>query len=93
LGLLLGYAVAGEALTATLPITKVSQWAMSANVQAWLSNGTEVYDDSLCQDLAAEGSCDPTYVLSLEHAAVYLGVLLAIAVVASLVAFRRRDVP
>jgi hypothetical protein len=92
LGLLLGYAVAGEALAATLPITKMSQWALSSNIQAWLSNGAEVYDDSLCQELTGE-SCTPTYLLTLQHAAAYLGVLLALAVVASLVAFRRRDVP
>ena len=88
LGLLLGYAVAGEALAATLPITRMSQWALSGNVQAWLSDGTEVYDDSLCQD---GGSC--TYLLTFEHAAAYLGVLLAVVVVGSLLAFRRRDVP
>lgn len=92
LGLLLGYAVAGEALAETLPVTKMSQWTLSANIQAWLSNGAEIYDGSLCEELAG-GSCTPTYLLTLEHAAVYLGVLLALAVVASLVAFRRRDVP
>lgn len=92
LGLLLGYAVAGEALAETLPVTKMSQWTLSANIQAWLSNGTEVYDDSVCQEITGQ-SCTPTYVLTLEHAAVYLGVLLALAVVTSLVTFRRRDVP
>ena len=93
LGLLLGYAVAGEALAATLPITKMSQWTLSQNVQAWLSNGVEVYDDSLCQGSAMEGGDSCTYLLTLEHAAAYLGVLLVLVVVASLVTFRRRDVP
>ena len=35
----------------------------------------------------------PLHTLSLEHAAAYLGALLLLAVVASVVAFRRRDVP
>lgn len=93
LGLLLAYAVAGEALTASLPITRMSQWALSANLQAWLSDGTEIYDDSLCQDVGDAGSCVSTYVLTLGHAAGYLGALLALAVVVSFVAFRRRDIP
>lgn len=92
LGLLLGYVVAGEALAATLPITKMSQWALSGNVQAFLSKGIEVYDESLCRDVGVAGeSC--TYLLTFEHAAAYLGVLLAVVVVASLVTFGRRDVP
>lgn len=95
LGLLLGYAVAGEALAGSLPITKMSQWALSSNLQAWLSDGTEIYDDSLCRDaaIAGSGECVPTYVLTLHHAAIYLGVLLAVAVIASVLAFRRRDIP
>ncbi len=94
LGLLLGYAVAGEALAATLPFTKMSQWALSSNIQAWLSDGAELYDDSLCEEQALEGGeCIPTYILSFEHAATYLGILVAITLLTSLIAFRRRDVP
>ena len=80
LGLLFGYAVVGEGLAAALPFERMSQWSMATNVRAWLQDGARVYDDGW-------------YTLSLEHAAAYLGVLLLLAVVASLVAFRRRDVP
>jgi len=80
LGLLFGYAVVGEGLAAALPFERMSQWSMATNVRAWLHDGARVYDDGW-------------YTLSLEHAAAYLGVLLLLAVVASIVTFRRRDVP
>lgn len=97
LGVLIAYVVAGEAITGALPFQKMSQWALSNNVLAWLGSGVEVYDDSLCDpSLGGSGydeSCDPTYILGFGHAATYLGVLLAVAVVLSLISFRRRDVP
>jgi ABC-2 type transport system permease protein len=91
LGLLFGYAVVGEGLAASLPFDRMSQWSISNNVLAWLHDGTEVYDRSLCADVA--GPCSATYVLPLSQSAIYLGVLLALAVVASLLTFTRRDVP
>lgn len=90
LGALFAYTVAGEALWASLPITRSSEWSLAANVQAWLLDGLEVYDDSIC---APGEPCDPTYVLSAGHAALYLGVLLLVAVALSLALFPRRDVP
>ena len=89
LGLLFGYAVAGEGLAASLPFARMSQWSLSKNVLAWIQDGVDVYDESICGD----GSCDPWYVLTLAHSAAYLGVLLLLAVLVSLVAFRLRDVP
>lgn len=89
LGLLFGYAVAGEGLAASLPFDKMSQWSLSKNVLAWIQDGVDVYDESICGD----APCDPFYVLTLCHSATYLGVLLLVAVVTSLVAFRARDVP
>lgn len=91
LGLLFGYAVVGEGLAATLPFDKMSQWSLAHNVMAWVQDGVEVYDDSLCENTA--GSCNPWYVVSLEHASVYLGVMLLLAVGLSLASFQRRDVP
>ena len=91
LSLLLGYAVAGEALAAALPIRKVSQWTLSANTQAWLQHGARIYDDSICSDLQAE--CDPSYLLSFSHATTLLGLVLLLVVVVSVVSFRRRDIP
>src|SRR3954469_18149442 len=91
LGLLFAYAVVGEGLVAALPFDKMTQWSLPYNVAAWLQNGVQVYDNSLpCGDT---GSCSSTYILPLGHAAAYLGVLLVLAVVASVLTFRRRDVP
>jgi ABC-2 type transport system permease protein len=90
LALLFAYAVAGEALWASLPVTRASQWSLSANVRAWLLDGAQVTDDSICGPRGE--ACDPTYVLGAEHAAAYLGVLLAIALLLSLITFARRDV-
>ena len=91
LGLLFGYAVVGEGLAAALPFERMSEWSMATNVRAWLHDGARVFDQSSC-DLGETG-CSGWYTLSLGHAAAYLGALLLLAVVASLVAFRRRDVP
>jgi ABC-2 type transport system permease protein len=91
LGLLFGYAVVGEGLAAALPFERMSRWSMATNVRAWLHDGARVFDQSTC-DLGETG-CSGWYTLSLAHAAAYLGALLLLAVVASLVAFRRRDVP
>ncbi len=91
LGLLFGYAVVGEGLAAALPVDKMSQWSMASNVMAWLRDGQEIYDDSICG--GSQGACTPYYTLHLTHAAGYLGVLLLLAVALSVFFFRRRDVP
>ena len=91
LGLLFGYAVVGEALAASLPFEKMSQWSLANNVLAWVHDGFEVRDGSLCAGTAQ--ACSPFYTLTLHHAAVYLGGLLLLAVVVSLLSFRRRDLP
>jgi hypothetical protein len=92
LGLLFGYAVAGEIVVASLPLDKVSQWSLANNVQAWISDGLRVYDESTCSGSAgARGGCDPTYLLSGAHGAAYLAVLLLVVVLVSPPAFRRRD--
>jgi ABC-2 type transport system permease protein len=90
LGVLFVYTVGGEALWASLPLARSSQWSLSANVQAWLLDGFRVYDESVC---SPGQRCDPTYVLSASQGAVHLGVLLLVAIVLSLVLFPRRDVP
>lgn len=92
LGLLLVYAVAGQALVETLPVERAGRFGLAENLLAWLKDGTEVYDEGVCSAVAEPG-CDPFYTVSLEHAAVLLGALLAVAVVASFASFRRRDIP
>jgi len=92
LALLFVYAVAGEALVAALPFERATQWALSNNVFAWFDDGVDVYDDSIsCTPSTLE--CVQQYTVSLAHGAVYLGVMLAVAVALSLLLYRRRDVP
>ncbi len=85
------YAVGGEALLLALPLERASQWSLANNVVAWINDGKRVFDaDVTC----APGldACEQSYVLGLPHAAVYLGVLLAIALATSWLSFRRSDV-
>jgi ABC-2 type transport system permease protein len=90
LGVMFAYAVGGEALTATLPLHRATQWGLGNNVFAWLKDGTKVYDESLpCRP---NGVCDQSYLLTIGHGASYLGVLLAAVLVLSVFLFRRRDV-
>ncbi len=91
LGLLFGYAVVGEGLAASLPFERMSQWSLPNNVQAWLKDGHEVYDESICGP--TDVGCSPFYELGASHAAADLGGLLLLAVLASAGSFRRRDVP
>lgn len=92
LAVLFAYAVGGEALVAALPIDRVSQWSPANNVFAWIDNGTRVFDpDRVCTP--GSGGCVQSYLLGPVHGAVYLGVLLVLAVVVSVLSFRRRDLP
>lgn len=92
LALLFAYAVGGEAVAATFPIQKVTQWSIPRNVAAWLDNGAEIYDETIdCPP--GPGGCSRTYELSMMHGGIYLLGLLVLVVVVSLVLFRRRDIP
>lgn len=93
LGLLFAYAVAGEGLAAALPFEKMQQWSLAVNVIAWLQDGVDIFDENLCQGPDAGPGCVPYFNVSLEHAALYMGALLAFAMVVSVLSFRRRDVP
>lgn len=91
LALMFAYAVGGEALTSSLPIAGVGRWSLGNNVFAWLNNGYRYYDDSLpCPRVS--GSCNQMARLALSHGVLYLGVLVLVVVLLSVVFFRRRDV-
>lgn len=85
------YAVGGEALLLALPLERASQWSLANNVVAWINDGKRVFDAEVT---CAPGldACEQSYVLGMPHAAAYLGVLFAVALVVSWLAFRRRDV-
>lgn len=91
LGLLFGYAVAGEALAASVPLERMSRWSVAENVVAWVQGGSMVRDPGLCE--GGEVPCEPFWTLGAGHAAAYLGALLAVAVAVSWWSFLRRDVP
>lgn len=91
LGLLFGYTLLVEALAATLPVTRMTQWTVPHNVLGWVKDGVQINDRTICS--GERIGCQPWYSLGAEHGAAYLGVLLAITVLVSLVAFGRRDVP
>lgn len=85
------YAVGGEALLLALPLERASQWSLANNVVAWINDGKRVFDAEVT---CAPGldACEQSYVLGMPHAAAYLGVLFAVALAVSWLAFRRRDV-
>jgi ABC-2 type transport system permease protein len=93
LAALFAYAVGGTAVIAALPLAGVGRWSVGNNVQAWLHNGYEYYDQSIRCGRDGSDVCDQTVRLSLGQGAGYLGVVLAAVVLASLLAFRRRDIP
>lgn len=91
LAVLFGYTVGGEALLLSLPFDRVSRFSLAQNVLAWIGDGKRVLDnDVTCR--AGLAGCEKAYVLTLGHGAAYLGVLLAVTVLASFVLFRRRDI-
>ncbi|HEX7738734.1 MAG TPA: hypothetical protein VF426_03700 [Marmoricola sp.] len=90
LGLLFAYAAGGEVLIALLPIDGASRWSVGNNMFGWLKSGFSYLDQSLnCRSLP---SCDNLHPLSHLDAGWFLGVLLVIAVAASVASFIRRDV-
>ena len=92
LALLFAYAAAGEALVPLLPVDRSSTWSLGNNVFAWLRDGVRVYDDSVvCRP--TQPDCVQQLTVSLLHGVVYLGVLLLVTLLASVLLFRRRDVP
>jgi hypothetical protein len=91
LAALFAYVVAGETLIALLPVDGIWRWSLANNVFAWLQDGTSVWDESApCR--RGGGVCPQEVFLSLSHAAVFLGVLLALVLALSVLSFRRRDI-
>lgn len=90
LGILFGYTLLVEALASTLPVTRMTQWTVPHNVLAWVKDGVDLRDASIC--IGERIGCVPWYTLGAGHAAAYLGALTAIAVAVSVMGFARRDV-
>lgn len=91
LGIVFAYAVGGEAVTAALPIEGAGRWSLANNVFAFVRDGHRYYDPSI--QCGPRGMCNQMARLELIEGAVYLGVLLLVVLVLSVLSFRRRDVP
>lgn len=90
LALLFGYTVGGEMLIASLPVEGSGRWSLGNNVFAWIQHGYEYYDYSLP---CTEQRCDQLAVVTFQQGVWYLGALLLVVVVLSVLSFRRRDIP
>lgn len=93
LAVLFAYAVGGTAVLAALPVTGIGRWSVGNNVLAWVQNGYKYYDSSLPCGSGPGDVCDQSVTMSLTQGAEYLGVFLALVVLVSAYAFRRRDIP
>jgi hypothetical protein len=90
LGLLFAYAAGGEVLINLLPMHGASRWSAGNNVYGWLKPHFQYVDPAAgCK---AFTNCDAAHRLGFGQSGWFLGVLLVVAVVASLVTFQRRDV-
>lgn len=98
-GVLFGVAVAGGIIISALGIGE--QWQPQKNVAAIVKDGTTYYTNppDSCfvgrqqEEPEPNSECDPEHDLSVWHGLGYYGVPLVVVVGASIVSFRRRDVP
>jgi len=85
LAILFAYAIGGELVVGLLPVDGIARWSLGNNVFGWLETRLEIFG---CARL---GDCSQTHISHLD-AGIYLAVLLVVALVASWLTFRRRDV-
>lgn len=90
LALLFVYAAGSEILVALLPANGLARWTIGNNVFGWLKPAFQYVDPT--GRCAAYEECNPVHTLPYLDAGLFLLVLLAGAVVVSVVSFRRRDV-
>lgn len=90
LALLFAYSVGGEIIAFLVPVDNIGRWTLGNNVFGWLETRLEYFDPTArCAKL---GSCDGLEHIGHLQAGGYLAALVLVAVVASVLAFRRRDV-
>jgi ABC-2 type transport system permease protein len=93
LGIMFGVSVGASILIVVIAQEQAERWLPSSNVYAWLFDGYEYWDESLCRGgYSGDGSQCMAH-LSQSAGATYLVAILAVAVLLSLWSFRRRDVP
>lgn len=91
LGLMFGVTLFSSVLIAAVVGSDAERWMLPTNALAVVMDGLEYWvPTGECDEF---GNCDDTRTLTAAHGATYLGVLLVLIVIPSILTFRRRDVP
>ena len=90
LALLFAYSVGGEIVAFLVPVDNIGRWTLGNNVFGWLETRMEYFDPTA--QCAKVGDCDELANIGHLQGGVYLLVLLVVALVLSVLVFRRRDV-
>lgn len=90
LALLFVYSVGGEILAVLLPFDNLGRWTLGNNVYGWLETRMNYFDPTA--PCARLGDCESLQHIGHLQGGVYLLGLLLVALLVSLVLFRRRDV-
>jgi hypothetical protein len=90
LALLLVYSVGGEIAVNLLPIEGAGRWSVGNNAVGWLSQHHRYFDATIT--CTPGERCSSMQVMTHLESGTFRGLLLVVAVAASLVWFQRRDV-
>jgi ABC-2 type transport system permease protein len=90
LALLFVYSIGGEIVVNVLPFEGAARYSVGNNALGWLSPHYRYFDASIV--CSPGGRCSSIQVMTHLESGTFLGILLVIAVVVSLVWFNRRDV-
>jgi hypothetical protein len=90
LALLFVYSIGGEIVVNLLPVEGGARWSLGNNALGWLALRHRYFDPSTT--CVPGDRCSSVHTLTHLEAGTFLGVLLAVSVVVSLVWFSRRDV-
>jgi cell division protein FtsB len=90
LSLLFAYSVGGEIVAFLVPVDNVGRWTLGNNVFGWLETRMEFFDPTA--RCAKAGDCESLQHIGHLQGGLYLLVLTLVALVPSVLAFRRRDV-
>ncbi len=90
LALLFVYSVGGEIAVNLLPLQGAGRWSVGNNAYGWLATRHRYFDSTI--DCAPGDRCDPMQLMTHLQAGLFLGALLILAVLVSVLWFRRSDV-
>jgi hypothetical protein len=90
LALLFVYSIGGEIVVNLLPFDGAGRWSVGNNALGWLATSYHYFDASI---VCTPGErCSSTQMMTHLESGAFLGILLVVSVVVSLLWFRRRDV-